>query len=208
MRTVLPVSARTAILVAVLLGVAACGATDGSPSPTIAFVSPRPPASTPATDPVASGLATATTLPGAGDDRPDLASVRVTLQPVATGLSSPIVVTGAGDGSGRLFVAQQGGQVRIVEQDGTLLPTPFIDLSDRIQSGGERGLLGLAFPPGFGTGRSDLYVHDSDRNGDTTIARYTVNAADPDTADPASERIILTQAQPYANHNGGWIGFD
>ena len=140
-------------------------------------------------------------------DRPDLAAVRVTPATVATGLAAPLWVTGAGDGSGRLFVAEQGGRVRII-RDSTLMATPYLDLSDRIASGGERGLLGLAFAPGFGTARETrLYVHYSNLSGDTTIAELHATPG-ADTVDPATERVLLVEPQPYANHNGGWIGFD
>ncbi len=140
-------------------------------------------------------------------DRPDLAAANVTVEPVASGFRQPLFVTTAGDGSGRLFVVEQGGRIRIV-RDGQVLPTPFLDISGRVTAGGERGLLGLAFPPGFGAGRTTFYVHYSDSDGNTTISEFRVILDTPDVADPASERILLTVRQPYANHNGGWIGFD
>lgn len=142
----------------------------------------------------------------AAPDRPDLAAVRVTLQTAASGLDAPIWATAAGDGSGRLFIAEQGGRIRVL-RDATLDAAPFIDLSARVTAGGERGLLGLAFAPGFGDTEARLYVHYSNRSGDTTIAELRATP-DTDTADPATERILLVEPQPYANHNGGWIGFD
>jgi glucose/arabinose dehydrogenase len=145
--------------------------------------------------------------PGADLERPDLASVRVALEVAASGFQQPLFVTSVPDGTGRLFVAEQGGRVRIV-RDGTVLPTPFLDISDRVAAGGERGLLGLAFPPGFGDNRPEVYVHYSNLDGNTTIASVRVPSGTADVADPATERIVLTEAQPYANHNGGWIGFD
>jgi glucose/arabinose dehydrogenase len=138
---------------------------------------------------------------------PPLAAVRVAVEPVIDGLDGAIFVAGAQDDSGRLFVAQQAGIVRVVA-NGALLPTPLVDLSDRIAAGGERGLLGLAFPPGFGPERPQAFVHYSDTNGDTVVAALALDPNDPDRLDPASERVILTQQQPYPNHNGGWIGFD
>jgi glucose/arabinose dehydrogenase len=139
-------------------------------------------------------------------DRPDLAAVRVNLESVVSGLDAPIWATAAGNGSGRLFIAEQGGRVRVL-RDGSLNAAPFIDLSDRVGAGGERGLLGLTFAPEFGGTEARFYVHYSNRSGDTTIAELRATPGS-DTADPATERILLLQRQPYANHNGGWIGFD
>jgi len=132
--------------------------------------------------------------------------VHLALAPVATGLASPVFVTSAHDGSGRLFVLEQAGTVRVIAS-GQLSATPYLDLTSRIASGGERGLLGLAFAPGFGATEPRLYVHYSNLDGDTTIAelRATPGAS---TVDPATLRILLTEKQPYPNHNGGWIGFD
>ncbi len=137
---------------------------------------------------------------------PSPAGEEVDLELVTGGLDSPLFVTGAGDGSGRLFVVEQGGAIRIVK-DGRLLAEPFLDISARIQSGGERGLLGLAFPPGFGSTWDEFWVHYSDENGDTVISSFKVSDNDPDRADPQSEVKFFTTDQPYANHNGGWIGF-
>ena len=138
--------------------------------------------------------------------RPDLAHVRIALRPIATGLTAPVFATGAHDGSGRLFVLEQAGAVRVV-RDGSLEADPYLDLTDRIASGGERGLLGLAFAPGFGPAEARLYAHYSNRAGETTIAEFRATPG-ADRVDPATERIVLVQQQPYPNHNGGWIGFD
>ena len=139
-------------------------------------------------------------------DRPDLAAIRVSLESVVTGLDAPTWATAAGDGSGRLFIAEQGGRIRVLRGT-TLNAAPFIDLSDRVGAGGERGLLGLAFAPGFGGTEARFYVHYSNRSGDTTIAELRATSGS-DAADPATERLVLVERQPYANHNGGWIGFD
>ncbi len=125
---------------------------------------------------------------------------------VASGLNSPIGMVNAGDGSGRLFVNERGGLIRVVEASGRLLAAPFVDLSDRIEAGGEQGLLGVAFHPDFATNRR-LFVHYS-RSGDgATVVSELTALADRSSADPASERILLVVAQPYANHNGGQIAF-
>ncbi len=122
------------------------------------------------------------------------------LEPVASGLRGPVAITNAGDE--RLFVAEQRGRV-IVVAGGAMIAEPFLDITDRVGSGGERGLLGLAFPADYAaTGR--FYVHYTDLNGNTVVSRF---ASDGERADPASEQILLTQEQPYSNHNGGQIAF-
>jgi glucose/arabinose dehydrogenase len=124
---------------------------------------------------------------------------------VLVGLNQPTVVAHAGDGSGRIFVAERTGRIRIV-RNGTIAAAPFLDLSGKITaSGSEQGLLGLAFPPGYGS-KGHFYV-DYTRRGDaaTVIARYRLTSAD--VADPASEQILLTIPQPYPNHNGGQLAF-
>ncbi len=123
---------------------------------------------------------------------------------IATGIAAPTDIQNASDGSGRLFFVQQGGTIRIY-RDGALISRAFLDIGSRISSGGERGLLGLAFPPGFAQ-KQRFYVDYTDRNGDTVIAQYRVSS-DPNVADPASEIVLLKIAQPFANHNGGQVRF-
>src|SRR6185503_10853238 len=135
---------------------------------------------------------------------PPLASVR--LEAIASGLSSPIGITNAGDGSGRLFVNEQRGRIRVVEADGTLREAPFVDLSDRILAGGERGLLGVAFHPDFAT-NGRLFVHYSRAGDGATVISELTAAPDHQSASAASERILITHDQPFANHNGGQIAF-
>lgn len=129
----------------------------------------------------------------------------MSLEPVATGLASPLFVTGAGDGSGRLFVVEQSGRIRIL-RDGRILPKPFLDIAERINAGGERGLLGLAFHPGFGGDERRFYVDYTDLRGDTVVAEYLATD-EPDLADPHSEGILLRIDQPFPNHNGGALAF-
>jgi glucose/arabinose dehydrogenase len=126
------------------------------------------------------------------------------LQLIASGLSSPLYLTSPPGDLSRLFVAEQTGAIRIIK-DGTLLPTPFLDLSDRIVAGGEQGLLGLALYPDFAT-NGRFVVHYTDPAGDTHLSVFQVSAQ-PDIADAASEQVILTADQPYANHNGGQVLF-
>jgi glucose/arabinose dehydrogenase len=126
------------------------------------------------------------------------------LQPIVTGLSAPLYVTTPPGEVNRLFVVEQTGAIRIVK-DGALLPAPFLDLSTRISTGSEQGLLGLAFDPAYATsGR--FVVHYTNPAGDTHLSTFQVSP-DPDVADAASEQIILTADQPYPNHNGGQILF-
>ncbi|MDI6713370.1 MAG: cell wall-binding repeat-containing protein, partial [Anaerosomatales bacterium] len=119
----------------------------------------------------------------------------------------PVDVTGAGDGSGRLFIVEKPGRIRIGRlSDNTLLSTPFLDVSGLVSTGGEQGLLGLAFPPGFSSTKQHFYVDYTDVNGDTVVARYRVSA-DSNRADAASAERVLWVDQPYANHNGGQVAF-
>ncbi|MCW5980212.1 MAG: PQQ-dependent sugar dehydrogenase [Bryobacteraceae bacterium] len=128
----------------------------------------------------------------------------ITLTRVVGGLQNPTDVQHAGDGSGRLFIAQQNGIVRILK-NGALTPQPFLDIRSRTVGRGEQGLLGLAFPPDFSR-KAYFYVNYTNGSGDTVIARYRATA-DPDRADPAAETVILTIRQPFSNHNGGQIRF-
>jgi glucose/arabinose dehydrogenase len=123
----------------------------------------------------------------------------------AGGLTQPVHITNAGDSSRRLFVVEQPGRIKVIK-NGTLLSAPFLDITGRVLSGGERGLLSVAFPPGYAA-KGRFYVNYTRVNdGATVISRYTLTA-NPDVADPGSEQIILTIPQPFANHNGGQIAF-
>ena len=139
---------------------------------------------------------------GSGRRAPvDLDAIDVALRPVVDGLEAPLGLTHAGDGSGRLFVVEQGGTVRIV-RDGRLEPDPWLDLRDETAPGGEQGLLGLAFHPDYErNGR--LFVNYTDLRGDTVVAEYRRGEG----AAPAPERVLLTIDQPFANHNGGGLAF-
>ena len=125
------------------------------------------------------------------------------LQEVVSGLSAPLYLT-APPGDPRLFIVEKTGAIRIVK-DALLLPDAFLDLSSKVSNGGEQGLLGLAFYPDYATTRRFI-VHYTDVAGNTVVSRFQTSD-DPDRADPASEQVILTQAQPFSNHNGGQILF-
>jgi glucose/arabinose dehydrogenase len=174
----------TCLGVAGLLALVSCGGSDGS--------SPTPvPSATPRSAPCASGA------PVAGI--PALAA-----RLVVSGLRSPLDLQVAPGDRERLYVVEQGGRIRVVA-NGQLQATPFLDVSDRISSGGERGLLGLAFHPQFATNRR-FFVNYTDPHGDTHVAEFRASSAS--AADPSSERLVLFQAQPFPNHNGGGLAFD
>jgi glucose/arabinose dehydrogenase len=107
-------------------------------------------------------------------------------------------------GDDRLFVIEQQGTIRIIE-DETVLTTPFLDIRDLVLAGGERGLLSVAFHPNYAA-NGLFYVYYTDDGGDTQVARYTVSA-DPNVADPNSAEAILSVSQPFSNHNGGLLLF-
>ncbi|HZG68144.1 MAG TPA: PQQ-dependent sugar dehydrogenase, partial [Herpetosiphonaceae bacterium] len=132
---------------------------------------------------------------------------RFTLEliPVVGGLESPLHMTHAGDGTGRLFVVEKGGRIRIIA-GGTVLADPFLDISSLVLSrGSEQGLFAVAFHPAYAT-NGIFFVHYTDQAGDTVIIHYRVST-DPNRADPASGTKILGVDQPAANHNGGQIVF-
>ncbi|HNY99625.1 MAG TPA: PQQ-dependent sugar dehydrogenase [Anaerolineaceae bacterium] len=122
---------------------------------------------------------------------------------VANGLTKPVDLADAGDG--RIFLVEQGGIIQLLK-DGLIQAVPFLDLRDRVGSGGsEQGLLGLALDPGFlENGR--FYVNYTDREGTTAISRFLA-APQATSADPSSEVRLMTVPQPYANHNGGGLAF-
>ncbi len=129
-------------------------------------------------------------------------------QMVVDGLNQPEGLVNAGDSSGRLFIVEQGGLIRILK-DGALLTTPFLDLTSKVICCGERGLLGLVFHPKYAD-NGFFYVDYTERVNSqlyTVIARYSVSASDPNLADPNSEQRMLHIEQPYQNHNGGQLQF-
>jgi glucose/arabinose dehydrogenase len=139
---------------------------------------------------------------------PDPTTVQFT--PFVDGLWRPLFITAA-PGGDALYIVEQGGKIKRVAAEGGE-PSVFLDLSSLVSSSAngdgysEQGLLGLAFHPDFAT-NGTFFVDYTDKNGNTVIARYTVSESDPTTADPASAAVILTQDQPFANHNGGHMAF-
>jgi glucose/arabinose dehydrogenase len=140
----------------------------------------------------------------AQDLSPDVATIQI--QPVLiTGLSLALFVTGAHDGSNRLFIVEQGGLIKVL-QPGQTSPTVFLDISSRVLSGGEQGLLGLAFHPQFSSNHRLFVNYTRPPDGATVIAEYRVSATNQNMAG-MSETVILTIPQPFSNHNGGMIEF-
>lgn len=134
---------------------------------------------------------------------------QIQLVKIADGLADPVNLTSAYDGSGRLFIVERVGMIRIVDQDGKLLPDPFLDISDLVKTDFlEQGLLGLAFHPDYeNNGLFYIYYSDYQTNGDTVLAEFHVSSDDPNKADRASERVLMTQNKPFVNHNGGTVHF-
>nr|WP_315029878.1 PQQ-dependent sugar dehydrogenase [uncultured Chryseobacterium sp.] len=128
----------------------------------------------------------------------------INLEEFASGLTSPVEITNANDS--RLFVVQQNGVIKIIQPNGTINTTNFLNISSKIIFGGERGLLGLAFHPQYSTNRY-FFVYYNNTAGNIIVARYTVSTTDPNVADINSEKILLNIPKPFDNHNGGSIHF-
>lgn len=194
------------LILLLVLFIAACNGqgtlTPPPPSSTVDSPSQTPIASTtipdtppdPSTETASPPATSATTFPDPN---------AYTWQMLVTGLQRPLDLQP--DGSGRLFVLEKPGRIRIIEND-QLLETPFLDITERVRStGNEQGLLGLAFHPQYQT-NGRFFVNYIDINGDTVIARFQVSS-DPNVADPNSEVKLLGVDQPFANHNGGVLTF-
>lgn len=193
---------------ALILFLAACVPSATVPIPTLS--------SPPATATVIPSTPVPTTT--SGDPTPTVAPPTETVAPrvvelpdpanyawklVVSGLEQPTDITGAQDGSGRLFVIEKPGRIRIVKGD-QLQPGAFLDITARVGSNSsEQGLLGLAFHPNFAQ-NGYFFVNYTDRGGNTQISRFTATG---DQADPLSEKRLLAVPQPFANHNGGAVKF-
>jgi glucose/arabinose dehydrogenase len=128
---------------------------------------------------------------------------------IASGLSRPLYVTSPPGDDDHLFIVEQHtGQIRILNlDDNTIEATPFLTIGG-LATGGEQGLLGLAFHPDYAT-NGQFYVNlTASAGGQTQIRRYTRSATNPLVANPLSVQTVLTYAQPESNHNGGWLGFN
>ena len=130
---------------------------------------------------------------------------QIALEIVASGFYKPVAISHANDS--RLFITQQNGLIRILDANGDILPTPFLDISGPVNdSGNERGLLGLAFHPDYAN-NGYFFVNYTGSGGATKVSRFSVSAANPNVADPNSEQVLLTINQPFSNHNGGNVAF-
>ncbi|MBT8264973.1 MAG: PQQ-dependent sugar dehydrogenase [Bacteroidia bacterium] len=136
------------------------------------------------------------------------AQPEVALNAFASGFFSPVAIENAGDD--RLFIVERDGRIKILNEDGTVNPTVFLNIDSQVinptAGGDERGLLGLAFHPNY-SGNGFFYVNYINNSGNTVISRFMVDTLDPNIADPNSETIFLTIAQPFSNHNGGDLNF-
>jgi glucose/arabinose dehydrogenase len=219
---------RLCVMLAISLFLAACGADAAAPGDTTGSTSviEQPadavPTDAPAAEPTA---ATTEATPAAGEPvAPEPTPAEPTTEPaeptaastegagtlpmiayreIADGFTKPIYLTHAGDGSGRLFVVEQAGVIKILRGE-SVAENAFLDITDRVGSdGSEQGLLSVAFHPEFGD-NGLLFVDYTDKDGDTVISRFQASG---DAADPGSEEVLLTIDQPYRNHNGGLLKF-
>ena len=180
-----------------------------TPSPVVPTQTPTPvpPTATQSPTPPPTQPPTVALEPTATPEAPSLglADIHLELGRIVGGLDRPVGIAHAGDGSGRLFLLEKVGRIRVV-REGTLSDVPFLVISDRVGSSeSEQGLLGLAFHPGY-AGNGTFFVNYTDLQGNTVVSRFSVSA-DPARADPASEVVLLTLAQPASNHNGGHLAF-
>ena len=128
----------------------------------------------------------------------------VTIELFKDGFNSPVNLQHAGDD--RLFVVEQNGIIKILNPDGTVNSTPFLDISSQVSCCGERGLLGLAFHPDY-QNNGYFYVNYTNNSGDTQVSRFSVSSSNADIADENSELPIIDYNQPNSNHNGGCLAF-
>ena len=138
----------------------------------------------------------------ASAERQPQAPLRLKLVRVASGLESPVHLTAPRSEPDRLYVVEQAGRIRVIVR-GRLRPAPFLDIRDRVTSGGEQGMFAVAFDPNYARNRR-LYVHYTDRNGNTRVVRYR---SDGRRVLERSARRLLFVDQPYSNHNGGQLAF-
>ena len=138
--------------------------------------------------------------PGGNNNNNNNGTSGLSLEEVVRGLNAPVFLTHADDS--RLFIVEQGGRIRIVE-NGQLLGTPFLDISNIVLHQGEQGLLSMAFHPDYVT-NGFFYVYHTNQSGDSRVARYNGSG---NTADESSSLTFMTIGQPFANHNGGQLAF-
>jgi len=188
-------------------GVSPPASADPSASPGAPITTDPPPSSSPKS-PAPSGDPTDPPTDGPSDPPAtgfDPRRVELALEEVVTGLDSPVAVTHAGDGTGTLYVVERAGRIRVLGSDGTLAQEPLLDIRDRVDTQGERGLHYVVFHPDFAT-NGRFFVHWTDANDRSFIQEYTSEGQA--TVPRDSGRNILTIDHPnYWNHKGGWMGF-
>lgn len=129
----------------------------------------------------------------------------ISLQSFGPSFNDPVDIQNVGDT--RLFIVEKRGRIQILNDDGSVNATPFLDIDDRvINTGSERGLLGLAFHPDY-VNNGYFYVNYINNSGNTVVSRFSRNSTNDDLADSTSESIMMTVTQPYSNHNGGDLAF-
>jgi glucose/arabinose dehydrogenase len=133
------------------------------------------------------------------------ATFTVSLSKVVDGLVSPTQVTNADDGTGRLFVVEQRGTIRVVK-GGAIQSGYFLDIRSKVEDGGERGLLGLAFDPKFKTNHH-FYVYYTRNGGDVVVSRFTTNSARTKASASSARPLLLIEHSAAGNHNGGGMAF-
>ncbi|MGD8485937.1 MAG: PQQ-dependent sugar dehydrogenase, partial [Chloroflexota bacterium] len=135
----------------------------------------------------------------------DVDGLEIGLVPVSDGFDQPVFVTAAAGDPDRLYVVEQPGRIRVIGPDGATASAPFLDLGAAVQTGGERGLLGLAFHPRYADNGRFYVNYTRAPDGATVVSEFSTAAG---LADRASERELLVIEQPFPNHNGGMIAFD
>ena len=187
---------------------AACGGlAQGSVPPTLTPLAPRPPITAPATQlesqPEPDSAAAPAMEPPIANTSSFPNAAGYEWQPILSGLHLPVDIQPANDGSGRLFIIEKAGYIRMYE-NGQLLDSHFLDIADRVNdNGSEMGLLGLAFNPDYEQ-NGFFYVNYTGDGGHTRISRFQASG---NSADSASEKVLLVVEQPYQNHNGGALAF-
>jgi glucose/arabinose dehydrogenase len=189
--------ARLTLVLVVAACAAACGQSTGSPTPR--------PTSSPAASPARGGGPTSSP-PSGPTGSFDPGAVALELEPVADIPGNPLAVVNAGDGTNRLFVVDRGGRIWIV-REGQVLDTPFLDIADQVRAGGEQGLLGLAFHPGFPDDPRFFVYYTAASDARQVVSEWRVAASDADRADQRSESVLLRMDDFAGNHNGGALAF-
>jgi glucose/arabinose dehydrogenase len=198
--------------IALLVAALGCQAPSSAAFPTLPpAIATQSPANTGATPAIVSPLpsdqpaAEVPTLPPASSTGISLDAISIGVERVVSGLIEPVDLVNAGDGSGRLFVVEKPGRIKIIK-DNAVLPGTFLDLTDRVKSDGyEQGRLGMAFHPDY---RSNgvFFVNYTDLNGDTVVSRFNVSG-NPDVAEVGTETLVMGIDDPARNHNGGDLVF-